>query len=63
MRSARRLTPLGRVVLTVYIVFSGAGAVWLMLDLLLESIAWAAAIEVPVAVGAGFYGRRVAGGG
>lgn len=58
----RRLTPLGRAVLAVYIVIAAAGAVWLMRDLPLESIAVAVAIGVPVAVGAGVYGRRLAGG-
>lgn len=58
----RRLTPLGRVVIAVYVAVAAVGAIWLMRDLPLESIAWAAAIGVPVAVGAGFYGRRLAGG-
>lgn len=58
----RRLTPLGRVVLAVYIVIAAAGTVWLMRDLPLQSIALAAVIGIPVAAGAGFYGRRLAGG-
>lgn len=58
----RRLSPLGRVVLVLYIVIAAAGAVWLMRDLPLRSIALAAAIGVPVAAGAGVYGRRLAGG-
>ncbi len=58
----RRLSPLGRAVLVLYIVIAAAGAVWLMRDLPLRSIALAAAIGVPIAVGAAFYGRRLAGG-
>jgi hypothetical protein len=56
----RGLTPMGRVVIAVYLVAAAATAVWLMRDLRLESIAAAVAIEVPVAAGAGAYGRRLA---
>ena len=58
----RRLAPLGRVVLAIYIVIAAAGTVWLMREMPLRSIALAVAIGVPVAAGAGVYGRRLAGG-
>ena len=56
----RRLTPLGRVVLAVYIVVAAATAGWLMRDLPLKSIVAAVVIGVPVAAGASAYGRRLA---
>jgi hypothetical protein len=56
----RRLTPMGRVVIAVYIVVAAATAVWLMRDLRMEWIAAAVAIGVPVAAGASAYGRRLA---
>lgn len=56
----RRLTPMGRVVLAVYIVVAAATAVWLMRDLPMESIVAAVVISVPVAAGASAYGRRLA---
>ena len=56
----RRLTPMGRVVIAVYIVVAAATAVWLMQDLPMESIVAAVAIGVPVAAAASAYGRRLA---
>jgi hypothetical protein len=56
----RRLRPIGRVVMAVYIVVAAATAVWLMRDLGVESIAAAVAIGMPVAAGASAYGRRLA---
>ena len=56
---ARRLTPMGRVAIAVYIVGAAATAVWAMRDLPLASIAAAVAIGVPVAAGASAYGRRL----
>ena len=55
----RRLTPMGRVVIAVYIVVAAATAVWLMRDLPMESIVAAVVIGVPVAAGASAYGRRL----
>ena len=56
----RRLTPVGRAVIAVYIVVAAAAAVWLMRDLPIESIVAAVVIGVPVAAGASAYGRRLA---
>jgi len=56
----RRLTPMGRVMLAVYIVVAAATAVWLMRDLPVESIVAAVAIGVPVAAAASAYGRHLA---
>jgi hypothetical protein len=56
----RRLSPVGRVVIALYIVVAAATAVWLMQDLQMESIVAAVVIGVPVTVGAGAYGRRLA---
>jgi hypothetical protein len=56
----RRLTPMGRVAIAVYIVVAAATAVWLMRDLHVESIVAAVVIGVPVAAGASAYGRRLA---
>ena len=56
----RRLTPMGRVVIAVYIVVAAATAVWLMRDLPMMSIVAALVIGVPVAAGARAYGRRLA---
>jgi hypothetical protein len=56
----RRLTPLGRVVIALYIVFALAAAVWLMRDLPTYSILAALVIGTPVAAGASAYGRRLA---
>ena len=56
----RRLTPMGRVVIAIYVVVAAATAVWLMRDLPMESIVAAVAIGVPVAAGASAYGRRLA---
>lgn len=56
----RRLTPMVRVVIAVYIVVAAATAVWLMRDLPMESIVAAVVIGVPVAAGASAYGRRLA---
>ena len=56
----RRLTPMGRVVIAVYVVVAAATAAWLMQDLPMESIVAAVAIGVPVAAGASAYGRRLA---
>ncbi len=55
----RRLAPLGRLVIAVYVVLAAGSTVWLMRDLPLETIAWAAAIGLPIAVGASAYGRRL----
>jgi hypothetical protein len=56
----RRVTPMGRVVMAVYIVVAAATTVWLMRDLRVESIAVAVAIGIPVAAGASAYGQRLA---
>jgi hypothetical protein len=56
----RRLTPMGRVVIAVYIVVAAATAVWLMRDLRMESIVAAIVIGVPVAAAASAYGQRIA---
>ena len=56
----RRLTPMGRVVIAVYIVVAAVAAVWLMRDVRIEWIAAAVVIGVPVAAGASAYGRRLA---
>jgi hypothetical protein len=56
----RRLTPLGRVVIAVYIVVAAATAVWSMRDLHVASIVAAVVISVSVAAGASAYGRRLA---
>ena len=56
----RRLTPIGRAMIAVYIVVAAATAVWLMRDLPIESIVAAVVIGVPVAAGASTYGRRLA---
>ena len=57
---SRRLSPVGRVVIAVYIVVALAAAVWLMRDLRIEWIVAALVIGVPVAAGASAYGRRLA---
>jgi hypothetical protein len=64
MRRARprRLAPMGRVVIAVYVVAAAATAVRLMQDLPMESIVAAVVIGVPVAAGASAYGRRLAAG-
>jgi hypothetical protein len=56
----RRLLPMGRVVIAVYVVVAAATAAWLMRDLHLESIVAAVVIGVPIAAGASAYGRRLA---
>lgn len=56
----RRLTPMGRVVIPVYILVAAATAVWLMRDLHMKSIVAAVVINVLVAAGASAYGRRLA---
>ena len=56
----RRLAPMGRVVMAVYVVVAVATASWLMRDLPIASIVAALAISVPVAAGASAYGRRLA---
>ena len=58
----RRLTPMGRVVIAVYVVAAAATAVRLMQDLPMESIVAAVVIGVPVAAAASAYGRRLAAG-
>ena len=58
----RRLAPMGRVVIAVYIVAAAATAVWSMQDLPMESLVAAVVIGVPVAAGASAYGRRLAAG-
>lgn len=56
----RRLTPMGRLVLGVYVVGAAAAALWLMRDLRMEWMAAAVAIGVPVAASASAYVRRLA---
>jgi hypothetical protein len=56
----RRLTPIGRVVMAVYIVVAAATAVWLIRYLPLASVVAAALAGVPVAVAARAYGQRLA---
>ncbi len=56
----RRLTPMGRLVMAVYIMAAAATAVWLMRDVPVTSILAAVAIGVPIAASAGAYGRRLA---
>jgi hypothetical protein len=56
----RRLTPVGRAVMAVYILAATVTALWLMRDLPVEQILTAAAIGVPIAAGASAYGRRLA---
>jgi hypothetical protein len=58
----RRLTPMGRVVIGVYVVVAAAAAAWLMRDLHMEFIVAAVAIGVPVAAGTSIYVRRLAAG-
>jgi len=58
----RRLAPMGRVVIAVYVVAAAATAVRLMQDLPMESVVAAVMIGVPVAVAASAYGRRLAAG-
>jgi hypothetical protein len=62
MRRVRpcRLTPMGRVVIGVYLVVAAAAAAWLMRDLHMELIVAAVAIGVPVAAGTSIYVRRLA---
>lgn len=55
----RRLTPLGRVVIGVYVVVATATAAWLMRELPVTAIAAAVVIGVPIAIGAGAYGRSL----
>ncbi len=56
----RRLTPMGRAVIAIYVVVALAAAVWLMRDVRIEWIVAALVIGVPVAAGASTYGRRLA---
>jgi hypothetical protein len=56
----RRLTPMGRVVIAVYVVVAAAAAAWLMRDLHMESIAVAVAAGALVAAGTSAYVRRLA---
>jgi hypothetical protein len=58
----RRLTPLGRVAIAIYVVAAAAAAVGSMRDLPIESIVAAVAIGVPAAAAASAYGRRLAAG-
>jgi hypothetical protein len=62
MRAVRppRLTPMGRIVMVVYVVAATAAAVWLMRDVPMEWIAAAAVVCAPIAAGASAYGRRLA---
>jgi len=55
----RRLTPIGRILIAVYIVVAAFTAAWLMRDLPMEWIVAAVVISVPVAAGASAYGRRL----
>ena len=56
----RGLTTRGRLVIAAYIVAAAATTLWLMRDLPTTSIVAAVVIGVPVAVGMGAYGRRLA---
>jgi hypothetical protein len=56
----RRLTPMGRAVITAYAVVATVSAVWLMRDLRVELIGVAIAMTIPVAAGASAYVRRLA---
>jgi 4-amino-4-deoxy-L-arabinose transferase-like glycosyltransferase len=56
----RRLTPIGRVVMAVYIVVAAATAVWLIRDLPVASVVAAALVGLSVAVAAKAYGQRLA---
>jgi hypothetical protein len=62
MRRVRRrgLTPLGRVVIALYVVVAVATAAWAMRGLRPESIAASVAVGAAVAAGASAYGRRLA---
>jgi hypothetical protein len=62
MRRARprRLTTAGRVAMAAYVIAAAAAAAWAMHDLPLTWIAASLAAGVPVAIGAGAYGRRLA---
>jgi hypothetical protein len=55
-----RLTPVGRAVIGLYIVAAVSMAVWLMRDVPMPSIVAAAAIGIPIAIGARAYGRHIA---
>ena len=56
----RRLTPMGRVVIGVYLVAAVAATAWLMRDLRAEWVAAALAIGAPIAAGTSAYVRRIA---
>jgi hypothetical protein len=56
----RRATPMGRLVIAIYVVVAAATTLWLMRDLPMESIIAAVVIGVPIAAGASVYGRRLA---
>ena len=58
----RRLTPMGRALITAYAVVATATAIWLMRDLRVELIAAALVMTVPVAAGASAYVRRLVAG-
>jgi hypothetical protein len=56
----RRLSQKGRVLVTAYAVIGAAMAAWLMRDLPATMIVAALVMTVPLAIGAGAYGRRIA---
>jgi hypothetical protein len=56
----RRLTPLGRAIIGLYVVAAVVMAAWLMRDVPIPSIVAAIAIGVPIAIGASAYGRHIA---
>jgi hypothetical protein len=58
----RGLTPIGRVVIAVYVLVAVATTVWLVRDLPMESIVASVAVGVPLATGASAYVRRLAAG-
>ncbi len=58
----RRLSPGGRVVMTVYAVAASAASVWLLRDLPVSLVIAAVLVGVPIAAGAGAYWQRLAAG-
>ena len=55
-----RLTPIGRLVIAIYVAIATMTAVWLMRELPVEWIALAVLGSVSIAAAASAYGRRVA---
>lgn len=56
----RRLTPMGRAVIALYVVAAAATAAWLMRDVRLDLVAAAVVLTATVAVGTSAYVRRLA---